>query len=106
MALPSSNNPNTISWSGGRSRGRVKVAEVPLRRPGGNASSKYNQFVCDDIIEAINNFAINEPIPAEQINEIVHLVRNTKDEENLKYYFCFIFKTIFSSFLLIKDRTF
>lgn len=96
MALPSSNNPNMISWSGGRSRGRVKVAEVPLRRPGGSASNKYNQFVCNDIIEGINNLAINELIPTEQINEIVRLVRATKDEETLKYYFCLLFKTIFS----------
>lgn len=105
MALPFSNNSNMISWSGGRSRGRVKITDVPLRRPGVNTSNKYNQLMCDDIIEAINNFSINEPIPAERINEIVHTVRTTKDEGTLKYYFCFIFKTIFSSFLLIKDRT-
>ncbi|XP_035743869.1 uncharacterized protein LOC118451433 [Vespa mandarinia] len=92
MALPSSRNPNTISWSGGRSRGRVKVAEVPLRRPGENPSSKYNQFVCDDIIERINNLGINELIPAEQINDIVHLVHTTKDEETLKFMFDMLYK--------------
>ncbi|KAL2745865.1 uncharacterized protein V1477_005783 [Vespula maculifrons] len=92
MALPSSNNPNMISWSGGRSRGRVKVAEVPLRRPGGNASNKYNQFVCNDIVEGINNLAINESIPTEQINEIVHLVRTIKDEETLKSMFDTLYK--------------
>ncbi|XP_014606374.1 PREDICTED: uncharacterized protein LOC106788016 isoform X1 [Polistes canadensis] len=99
--MDSSNNQSTMSWSSaGRSRGRAKSIDIQLRRPGINSYSKYNQYVCTEIIAGIKKLTINERIQPEQINEIVNLVPTTKDEETLKN----IFNTLYKHAL--EDRIF
>lgn len=76
----------------GRGRGIVKEIEVPLRRPGENPSSKNNQSMLNDIIEGINNVAINETKLSDEIIEKVYLVNVTKDEKTLKSLFENLYK--------------
>ncbi|XP_015190349.1 PREDICTED: uncharacterized protein LOC107073920 isoform X2 [Polistes dominula] len=99
--MESSNNQSTMSWSSaGRSRGRAKSIDTQLRRPGTNSCSKYNQYVCTEIITGIKKLAINECILPEQINDIVNLVPTTKDEDTLKN----LFNTLYKHAL--EDRSF
>ncbi|KAK2581797.1 hypothetical protein KPH14_002270 [Odynerus spinipes] len=81
-----------ISYGRGRSRGSSKELDAPLRRPGGIVSCKNNQSIYNDIIERINNLAINESILADQISEIVSLVDTTKHKETLKSMFDKLYK--------------